>query len=120
MGMLLALPIQLLVYLLLVRFAFRLGWGRAVVATIIRVIVGTLVFVLVYGLTDRGGGHPNDWPLAPQLLVSSVVAWALVSPIDPRRSLRRTARWVVVGTVVSMALHLAYWSALGFPMFKPM
>jgi hypothetical protein len=100
MFVLLTIPLQWLAYTLLIRFAFKLSLGRSVLAALIRVCVGSALY----------WGLKMALPLSffATHFVSAPIAWALVAPVDPRRSWRRLLYWVALGTAVTVALNYVF------------
>jgi hypothetical protein len=98
------LAAQVTFYFALARFAFRVPTPLAAVITIVRVVVGMLLF---WGLVLLNLGDTT--PVREYLAISSPIAWAIASLIDPRRSVPRGALWVLAGTVLTFGVNELYW-----------
>ncbi|HEX8794124.1 MAG TPA: hypothetical protein VF765_24445 [Polyangiaceae bacterium] len=107
---LLAIPVQWLVYGVLAHVVFKLTRRRAALLALARVAVGVAIY----------------WPAKLVLplsffathFVSAPIAWAVVAAIDPRRSWPRLLLWVGLGTAVSVVLNYAFFGLGSDDYFK--
>jgi hypothetical protein len=110
----LGIPVsQAVVYPFLIHYAFRVPVARAIGAAVLRIALGAFLFFFLAHAVK------GTWPTAVILLLSASTAWACVSMLDPRRSLRRVALWVIVGTVVSLVMDLTYFHWVELPVLDP-
>jgi hypothetical protein len=98
--------LHVVLYAALLRFGFRLTWLRASLVAMLREAVGAALY---WALMTP---YELDWSFATTLLVTAPLAWLLVAPLDPRRSLARLWRWVLAGSAVSIAVNYVLFGLL--------
>jgi hypothetical protein len=101
---LLTVPVQWVVYAIVIRSVFELPGGRAILVALLRVGSG----VAVQALLDRVI-HPS---LLTLHIVSAPIAWAAVAPFDPRISWRRMLLWMAMGTAATAGLDYVLFKTL--------
>src|SRR5579862_2863255 len=90
--------VQWLAYTAFARYVFKVHGGRAWLIGGLRVAVGAAIYwpIKIAAMPTFFATH----------LISAPLAWALVAPLDPRRSWHRWFLWIAVGTVASVLLNL--------------
>jgi len=97
-------PVQWVVYAIVIRSAFGLSGGRAVLVALFRVLAGAAVYTLLERVV-----HFSAFTLH---IMSAPIAWAVVAPSDPRLTWRRLLLWVAVGTVATAGLDYVLFKTL--------
>jgi len=97
-------PVQWVVYAIVIRSAFELSGGRAVLVALFRVLAGAAVYTLLERMV-----HLSAFTLH---FISAPIAWAVVAPSDPRLTWRRLLLWTAVGTAATAGLDYVLFKTL--------